>query len=102
MEHTLTLRDRLQPLALTIAAAITLAAGTLAGQAPSPVERAREIVTALSSERLEGRLAGSEGERRAAEILIAEIKRIGAAPLPGRSDYRFPFEFTAGSRDGSP
>ncbi len=99
MEHTLTLRDRLQPLALTIAAAITLA-GTLAGQAPSPVERAREIVTALSSERLEGRLAGSEGERRAAEILIAESKRIGAAPLPGRSDYRFPFEFTAGSRDG--
>ncbi len=89
------------PRLLLIAASVAaLAAAPLAGQSPATPDRTREIVTALSSERLGGRLAGSEGERLAAGILIAELKRIGAAPLPGRSDYRFPFQFTAGARDG--
>ena len=30
----------------------------------------------------------------------SELKRIGAKPLPGRSDFEMPFEFTAGTRDG--
>ena len=49
---------------------------------------------------MQGRVTGSAGERRAADYIIAELKRIGARPLPGRSDYRMPFEFTAGARDG--
>jgi hypothetical protein len=96
----LIIRDRIPSVAIAAAALVTLAAGTLAGQSPAPAARTREVVTALASERLEGRLAGSEGERRAAEILITELKRIGALPLPGGSTYRFPVEFTAGSRDG--
>ncbi len=30
----------------------------------------------------------------------SQLKRIGARPLPGQKDYRLPFEFTAGTKDG--
>ncbi len=30
----------------------------------------------------------------------SELTRIGARPLPGQTDFRLPFEFTAGTRDG--
>src|SRR5262245_26433872 len=62
--------------------------------------KARPHVEALASERLAGRLAGSPGERLASEYIVSQLKRIGARPLPGRTDYRMPFEFTAGTRDG--
>jgi hypothetical protein len=68
-------------------------------QSASTESRLRTHVTTLASERLEGRLAGSPGERLAGEYLAGELKRIGARPLPGRSDYRLPFEFTAGTKD---
>src|SRR5262245_42028308 len=61
---------------------------------------ARPHVVALASEKMEGRLTGSPGERLAAEYIVAQLKRIGARPLPGQTDYRLPFEFTAGTRDG--
>jgi hypothetical protein len=62
--------------------------------------RTKAVVTALASERMEGRLTGSVGERLAGDYLISELRRIGAKPLPGMTDYRFPFPFTAGARDG--
>ena len=80
-----------------------LAAGLLAA-APAAAQdtatRTRAHVESLAAERLEGRLAGSPGERMAADYLVSELKRIGARPLPGRDDYRLPFDFTAGTRDG--
>jgi len=66
-------------------------------QAPS---KTRATVEALASSRLEGRLAGSNGEKLASDYLVAELKTIGAKPLPGAADFIEPFEFTAGSRDG--
>lgn len=66
--------------------------------ATSPSTPRRHVET-LASEKLDGRLTGSEGERLAGDYLVAELKRIGALPLPGLPDYRVPFEFTAGSRD---
>jgi Zn-dependent M28 family amino/carboxypeptidase len=60
----------------------------------------RTLVRALASERTEGRLAGSNGERLAADFIIGELKSIGAKPLPGQNDFRLPFEFTAGTKDG--
>jgi Zn-dependent M28 family amino/carboxypeptidase len=66
--------------------------------ATSPSTTRRHVET-LASEKLDGRLTGSEGERLAGDYLVAELKRIGALPLPGLPDYRVPFEFTAGSRD---
>jgi hypothetical protein len=68
---------------------------------PAGVQSAtRAHVETLASERFEGRQAGSEGERLAADYLVSELKRLGAVPLPGQEDYRLPFSFTAGVRDG--
>ena len=69
------------------------------GQAAA-TSRTRAHVVALASERFEGRLTGSTGERLASQYIIEELKRIGAQPLPGRSDYRLSFPFTAGTKDG--
>ena len=60
----------------------------------------RAHVEALASDRLDGRLTGSAGERLASEYLVGQLQRIGARPLPGRDEFRLPFEFTAGARDG--
>ena len=62
--------------------------------------KTRAHVETLASPRLEGRLAGSNGERLASDFLVAELQKIGAKPLPGQKDFRLPFEFTAGTRDG--
>lgn len=61
--------------------------------------KTRAHVETLASPRLEGRLAGSNGERLASDYLVAELKRIGAKPLPGQQDFLLPFEFTAGTKD---
>jgi len=82
-------------LALTIASALAL--HVAAQQAPT---RTLAIVEALASERFDGRLAGSAGERLAGDYIAAQLKSIGAKPLPGRDSYFLPFDFTAGSRDG--
>jgi Peptidase family M28/PDZ domain/PA domain len=60
----------------------------------------RQHVQALASNRFEGRLAGSGGEKLAAEYLEAELQKIGAKPLLSLNSYVMPFEFTAGSKDG--
>ena len=57
-------------------------------------------VDALASPRLEGRLAGSNGEKLASDYIVGELNKIGAKPLPGKTDFLVPFEFTAGTRDG--
>jgi hypothetical protein len=59
----------------------------------------RTYVETLASPRLEGRLAGSNGERLAADYIVSELQKIGAKPLPGQADFRLPFEFTAGTSD---
>jgi hypothetical protein len=81
-------------LILALTGAFVLPAG--AQQAPS---KTRAHVEALASERFEGRLAGSNGERLASDYIAAQLRRIGAKPLPGRSDFLLPFDFTAGTRD---
>ena len=77
--------------------ALIVASTTLQAQAPS---KTRAHVEALASPRFEGRLAGSNGERLASDYIAAELQKIGAKPLPGKTDLRLPFEFTAGTRDG--
>jgi hypothetical protein len=68
--------------------------------AQSPRSNTRAHVETLAAPRLEGRQAGSAGERLAAEYIAAQLARAGARPLPGYTDMYVPFEFTAGSRDG--
>ena len=82
---------------ILLAAAI---ASVLSATTAAEVGDLRRYVTTLASERFGGRLTGTDGERLAREFLVAELKRIGAKPLPGQKDYALPFEFTAGARDG--
>src|SRR5438105_6374434 len=79
-----------------IAFALLLTGATL----HADVGQLRRYITTLASQRFGGRQTGTEGERLAREFLIAELKRIGAKPLPGQHDFALPFEFTAGARDG--
>ncbi len=72
---------------------------TAAAQAPA-TSKTRPHVEFLASDALEGREAGSPGERLAADYLAAQLSRMGARPLPGQADMFMPFAFTAGSRDG--
>ena len=67
---------------------------------PSRHPKRARMSTALASERLEGRLVGSNGEQLASDYLVSQLRRIGARPLPGQNDFLLPFEFTAGTRDG--
>ena len=84
--------------AIGVAVLAAVAVDLHAGQQAASSTRAH--VQTLASERLDGRMTGSSGERLAADYIISQLKRIGAKPLPGRDDYRLPFDFTAGSRDG--
>src|SRR5437868_4984864 len=68
-----------------------------AADAAAPTTKA--YVETLASDRFEGRLTGTNGEQLASDYIISQLKRIGARPLPGRNDYKLPFEFTAGTRD---
>lgn len=88
-------RTRLTALAATLGV-ITGGLGYAQTRVASPT---RAHVEFLASDTLEGREAGSPGERLAADYITAQLARIGAKPLPGRTDLLMPFEFTAGSRD---
>ena len=77
---------------------VLLVATTLPAAAQAPATRGH--VETLASEKLAGREAGSAGERLAADYIASQLARIGARPLPGRTDMFVPFKFTAGSRDG--
>lgn len=87
--------------------ATTAFLGLLLGPAPpsqsqttAPTQtKTRTHVTTLASEKLEGRMAGSAGERLAAEYIARELTRIGAKPLPGQTDLYLRFDFTAGTKD---
>ena len=64
-----------------------------------PASKTRAHVQTLASEKLEGRQAGSPGEKLAADYIVRELTRIGAKPLPGQSSFFNAFEFTAGTKD---
>jgi hypothetical protein len=82
-----------------LVAALAIAATGGAG-AQQAVSHTRARVETLASEKFEGRLAGSNGERLAGDYIASQLESIGARALPGGSDFFFPFEFTAGTRDG--
>jgi Zn-dependent M28 family amino/carboxypeptidase len=71
----------------------------LPSQSQTSTSTTRKHVETLASDSFEGRLAGSNGERMAAEYIAKELTRIGAKPLPGQKDFFEPFDFTAGTKD---
>ena len=96
MRHDTKPQRTLRTLSIIFSALSAFSAVSVAfAQSPTRVH-----VQTLASEKFEGRLAGSNGERLASEYLVGELKKMGARPLPGKSDFQLPFEFTAGTRDG--
>jgi hypothetical protein len=83
-----------------VVSALGLISGGLGHAQTTVAAPTKAHVEFLASDTLEGREAGSPGERLAADYITAQLARIGARPLPGRADMFMPFEFTAGSRDG--
>src|SRR5690242_15602617 len=77
---------------IAAAAASLIAAATLYGQSTTAPTKTREFVTTLASDRFEGRLTGSNGEKLASDYLVSQLRRIGAKPLPGQTDFLEPFE----------
>jgi Peptidase family M28/PDZ domain/PA domain len=77
---------------------IALACATLS-TGPLAQSHTKTQVETLAADKFEGRLAGSEGERRAADFIAQELTRLGAKPFPGRKDLFQPFDFTAGMSD---
>jgi membrane-associated protease RseP (regulator of RpoE activity) len=75
-------------------------AGAPAYSQTATPSRSRAHIETLASDKFDGRLTGTAGERLAGDYLIGELKRMGAKPLPGMTDFRMPFTFTAGSKDG--
>lgn len=78
---------------------IAIASATLHAQTATTT-RTRAHVQTLASEKFEGRMAGTSGERLAADYIAGELTRLGARPLPGAKDLFRTFEFTAGTKDG--
>ena len=83
--------------AMTLASSLVARAVSSVG--PADVARLEGHVATLASERMEGRLTGTPGERLAGDYLISVLKAIGAGPLPDAPGYRLPFRFTAGVKD---
>jgi hypothetical protein len=90
-----------QPRLILVATVVVAALSTpyVSAQAQS-ASRTRAHVQMLASPALEGRLTGSTGERLSSDYIVSELKKMGAKPLPGQSDYLMAFDFTAGTRDG--
>ncbi|HUE85983.1 MAG TPA: M20/M25/M40 family metallo-hydrolase [Vicinamibacterales bacterium] len=77
---------------------VALAGGALQAQTATQ-SRTREHVQTLASEKFEGRMAGSPGEKLAADYVARELTRLGGQPLPGQTDLFHTFQFTAGTKD---
>ena len=89
-----------QTLVIRRSLAVWLSARFRLGPPAAQQAATRPHVEALAAEKLDGRLTGSAGERLAADYIVSQLQRIGATPVPGLSDFRVPFEFTSGTRDG--
>jgi hypothetical protein len=86
-------------LGLWIAVSAAGAQAQPVAQTAAAPSRTRAHVDVLASPKLEGRLTGSPGADAAAAYIEAELKRIGAQPLPGAPGFRVPFTFTSGIKD---
>ncbi len=53
-------------------------------------------ITHLASDEMEGRLTGTEGERRATDYVASVFQSLGLEPAGDRGTFFQPFEFTAG------
>ena len=84
---------------LALLCAVMIGCSDADGQAPNAIDQ-RAIVETLASDEFEGRLTGTPGIQRAADVIVDRLEGIGAELLPGVQGFRLPFQFTAGVSDG--
>jgi hypothetical protein len=89
-----------RPQRIVVSAIFALSAVSLLPASGAAQTKTKTHVETLASPALEGRLAGSPGEKLASDYIVGELSKIGAKPLPGKSSFLVPFEFTAGTKDG--
>ena len=99
-ESLIRVYPRLSAVLIRLLIGLSLVAISGACALAQDASRTKTHVMTLASDLNAGRATGSAGERQAADYIISQLRRIGALPLPGRSDYRLSFEFAAGARDG--
>jgi len=83
---------------IIIAAAVSLMLTSCAGSLKNPNITNNELVALtsyLSSEKLKGRLTGSEGDSLAARYIRKEMHRAGLEPFSGDGLQRFEVPFSA-------
>ena len=85
---------------IVASAIFALSAVSLLPASGAAQTKTKTHVETLASPALEGRLAGSPGEKLASDYIVGELNKIGAKPLPGKTGFLLPFEFTAGTKDG--
>ena len=70
--------------------------GTASTSAGITAAALKADVEFLASDALEGRHTGEPGAQKAAGFIIEQLQRASLKPIGAASDYRQPFEFTAG------
>lgn len=56
----------------------------------------RRHVEVLAADAMQGRQTGTEGTKKAADYIAAQLREIGVEPLTNQNSFLLPFEFTAG------
>ena len=88
---------------LFLTAALLASLLQASGQTTDPDVTARDLKTHLrylASDELQGRASGSEGNRKAAEYIVGELRRYGIAPAGANGTYFQPFSFTSAVKLG--
>ena len=85
-----------------LSAILLLGSSSLSAQngGGSTLDRLKQHIETLASPDLTGRRTGTDGARKAAAYLDAELRELGLVPMSGDTDFYDPFDFTAGTKDG--
>jgi len=88
------MRNKFLSLLLLLVLALNVAGQQSAGKSQANIDRLREVITLLASDKLDGRRTGTDGANQAAKYVASEFKRLGLKP--GAKDYLQSFPYVAG------
>ena len=88
------MRNKSLSLLLLLVLALNVAGQQSAGKSQPNIDRLREVITLLASDKLDGRRTGTDGANQAAKYVASEFKRLGLKP--GAKDYLQSFPYVAG------
>ena len=88
------MRNKFLSLLLLLVLALNAVGQQSANKTRPSVDRLREVITFLASDKLDGRRTGTDGANQAARYIAAEFKRLGLKP--GAKAYMQEFPYVAG------